>query len=93
MDTAVDALAGLDWKSGEPCQGRGHHEAHVPLGDARWVQRGTCPVCLVVRELRVCEGGRLYRLAVCDGVRCSVCRETSATEAWGFTFTPIGGAS
>lgn len=93
--TAVDELAALDWKTGAPCQGTGHHDVHVPRGDARWVQDGVCPRCgMHATPVRLCEGGRLYRL-LCDQVRCSAstggCGQASPTDLWGFVFTRIGG--
>lgn len=90
VDTTVDALVGLDWKVGTPCEGTGHFDVHVPKGDARWVQRGTCPRCQRSHAMKVCEGGRQYRL-LCDRISCVACKEAAPRDEWGFTFTPIGG--
>lgn len=91
MDTVIDPLEGLDWKAGEPCQGYGHYDVHVPKGDARWLQRGRCPRCSIAHELKVCEGGRQYRY-VCDQITCTACGQKSPTGEWGLRFDRLGGA-
>lgn len=97
VDTTVDALAGLDWEQGIPCEGTGHFEDHVPKGDARWVQHGRCPRCgCPATPIKLCEGGRHYRLmqdkVLCRGPLGSGCGKASPTDEWGFEFTPLAGA-
>jgi hypothetical protein len=91
-DTAVDVteLTDLDWQPTFPCEGTRHDQHHVPKGDARFIQRGTCPTCgKPAPDIYVCEGGRQYRL-MCDRTTCwTGCGQSAPTDRWGFTFTPI----
>jgi len=88
--TATDELAALDWKAGTPCEGTGHYEDHRPMGDAKYIQHGTCPACgIPAPEIRICEGGRLYRLTRDLICHLSGCGKSTPTDDWGFTFTPI----